>query len=292
MKPEATKAKEPKPATASRPAPWFKSLFNFRFFSDAMPKISPHAVIDPAAEIAEDVEVGPFCVIGPQVKIESGCRLLNNVTILGRTTIGKDNVFFPNSVIGAAPQDKKFKGETTELTIGNANVFREAVTIHVGTENGGGITRIGDNGLYMVNAHSVVIANNVMIAGHVNCENNVAIMGGVGIHHFVSLGENSYIGAYARIHHDVPPFCKVDGADQIRGLNKTGLRRAGYVESDMEALEDAYRKLFSRKRPMALVMAEFDTQNGLNPYVKQMIESLRRRSSGKHGRYLETLRAK
>jgi len=301
MKPEPTKTKEPKPAPAGRRAPWFLSLFTFRFFSDSMPKISPHAVIDPNAEIAEDVEVGPFCVIGPKVKIESGCRLLNNVTILGRTTIGKDNVFFPNSVIGAAPQDKKFKGETTELTIGNANVFREAVSIHVGTENGGGITRIGDNGLYMVNAHighdatignAVVIANNVMIAGHVSCENNVAIMGGVGVHHFVTLGENSYVGAYARIHHDVPPFCKVDGADQIRGLNKTGLRRAGYVEADMEALEAAYRKLFSRKRPMAVVMAEFDTQNGLNPYVKQMVESLRKRSIGKHGRYLETLRTR
>lgn len=301
MKPETTKTKEPKAALAGRRAPWFLSLFTFRFFSDEMPKISPHAVIDPSAEIAEDVEVGPFCVIGPQVKIGSGCRLLNNVTILGRTTIGKDNVFFPNSVIGAAPQDKKFKGETTELTIGNANVFREAVSIHVGTENGGGITRVGDNGLYMVNAHighdavignGVVIANNVMIAGHVNCENNVAIMGGVGVHHFVTLGENSYVGAYARIHHDVPPFCKVDGADQIRGLNKTGLRRAGYTDSDLEALEAAYRKLFSRKRPMAVVMAEFDTDNGLNPHVKQMIEFLRRRSIGRHGRYLETLRAK
>jgi len=165
-------AKEPKAPAGNRRAPWFLSLFTFRFFSDEMPKISPHAVIDPSAEIAEDVEVGPFCVIGPQVKIDTGCRLLNNVTILGRTTIGKDNVFFPNSVIGAAPQDKKFKGETTELTIGNANVFREAVTIHVGTEKGGGITRVGDNGLYMVNAHighdatignAVVLSNNVMI---------------------------------------------------------------------------------------------------------------------------------
>jgi UDP-N-acetylglucosamine acyltransferase len=294
-------AKEPKAPAGNRRAPWFLSLFTFRFFSDEMPKISPHAVIDPSAEIAEDVEVGPFCVIGPQVKIESGCRLLNNVTILGRTTIGKDNVFFPNSVIGAAPQDKKFKGETTELTIGNANVFREAVTIHVGTEKGGGITRVGDNGLYMVNAHighdatignAVVLSNNVMIAGHVVCENNVAIMGGVGIHHFVTIGEGAYVGAYSRIHYDIPPFCKVDGADMVRGLNKVGLRRAGYLESDIEALEDACRRLFSRKKPMALAMAEFDTMNGLNPYVKQMVEFLQRRSAGKNGRYLESFKNK
>ena len=299
MKQEPTKPKEGKAPSAGRRAPWFVSLFAFRFFSDEMPKISPHAVIDPKAEIADDVEVGPFCVIGPQVKIDSGCRLLNNVTILGRTTIGKDNVFFPNAVIGAAPQDKKFKGETTELVIGNANVFREAVTAHVGTEVAGGITRIGDNGLYMVNAHighdarmgnGVVLANNVMIAGHVVCENNVAIMGGVGIHHFVTVGESSYIGAYSRIHYDVPPFCKVDGADIVRGLNKVGLRRAGYTDGDIETLEAAYRKLFGRKKPMAVAMAEFDLQNGVHPQVKQMVEFLQRRSIGKYGRYLETLR--
>jgi UDP-N-acetylglucosamine acyltransferase len=292
--------KPPKPPATKR-APWFYSLFTFRFFSDSMPKISPQAVIDPSAELAEDVEVGPFCVIGPKVKIESGCRLLNNVTILGRTSIGKDNVFFPNAVIGAAPQDKKFKGETTELLIGNANVFREAVTIHVGTEKGGGITRVGDNGLYMVNAHvghdaqignNVVISNNAMIAGHVVCENNVAIMGGVGVHHYVTLGESAYIGGYSRIHYDVPPFCKIDGADQVRGLNKIGLRRSGYSEGDIEALDEAYRRLFGRRKPMAVAMAEFDMQNGINPYVKQMLEFLQRRSIGKNGRYLETLRTK
>lgn len=299
MNQELPKPKEAKAPAAGKRAPWFVSLFHFRFFSDEMPTISPHAVIDPKAEIAEGVEVGPFCVIGPDVKIESGCRLLNNVTILGRTTIGKDNVFFPNAVIGAAPQDKKFKGEQSELIIGNANVFREAVTIHVGTENGGGLTRVGDNGLFMVNAHighdvrignGALISNNVMIAGHVVCENNVAIMGGVGIHHFVTVGEGAYIAGYARVHCDVPPFCKVDGADVVRGLNKKGLERAGYSQTDIQALDAAYRQIFAKRKPMALAMAEFDLQNGINPYVKQVIEFLQRRSIGKHGRYLETLR--
>jgi UDP-N-acetylglucosamine acyltransferase len=301
MTKEPTKPKEAKAPAGGKRAPWFASLFAFRFFSDEMPKTSPHAVIDPKAEIAEDVEIGPFCVIGPQVRIESGCRLLNNVTILGRTTIGKDNVFFPNSVIGASPQDKKFKGETTELFIGNANVFREAVTVHVGTEVGGGITRIGDNGLYMVNAHighdaqmgnGVLVSNNVMIAGHVVCENNVALMGGVGIHHFVTVGESAFVGGYSRIHYDVPPFCKVDGADSVRGLNKVGLRRAAYSDDDIEALDEAYRKLFSKKKPMAVAIAEFNLQNGVHPGVKQMVEFLQRRAAGKNGRYLETLRTK
>lgn len=290
----------PKPPGPKR-SPWFASLFSFRFFSDEMPKISPHAIIDKSAEIAEDVEIGPFCVIGPEVKIESGCRLLNSVTILGRTSVGKDNVFFPNAVIGAAPQDKKFKGETTELHIGSANVFREAVSVHVGTEKGGGITRIGDNGLFMVNCHvghdaqigsNCVIANNVMLAGHVILRNNVAMMGGAAVHHFVTIGEHAYVAGFARIRHDVPPFCKVDGADQVRGLNTVGLRRAGFPTDDIDALSEAVRHLFSRKRPLAAAMAEYDTMNGLNPHVKLMIEFLRLRAQGKHGRYQETFRAK
>ena len=294
-KQEPIKVKEP------RRSAWFSSLFTFRFFSESMPKISPHAVIDPQAEITEDVEVGPFCVIGPEVKIDSGCRLLNNVTVLGRTTIGKDNVFFPNSVIGAAPQDKKYKGSNTLLEIGTGNVFREAVTVHVGTEKGGGITRIADNGLFMVNAHighdaqiasNVTFANNVMIAGHVVVEDYVTLAGGVGIHHYVTVGRYSFVAAYARIHHDVPPFCKVDGADQVRGLNIVGMRRAGFPEDDLQALDAAYRNLFSRKKPFSVAMAEYDTDNGINEHVKQMIEFLRRRDTGRHGRYLEASRAR
>ena len=252
-----------------------------------MPNISPHAVVDPSAQIGEDVEIGPFCFVGPQVKIDNGCRLLNSVTILGRTTIGEDNVFFPNSVIGAAPQDRKFRGGPTELTIGNANVFREAVTVHAGTEKGGGFTRIGDYGLYMVNAHighdcnvgsHVVVANNVVMSGNVSCHNNVAIMAGAGIFHFVTLAECCYTGAFSRIHRDVPPFLKVDGPDQIRGLNKMGLRRAHCVESDIDALESAYRILFTREYPLEVAIAELERHGSdLNQCVKQLIEFLRRR---------------
>ena len=295
MKNDPVKVKE------SKRSPWFHSLFTFRFFSDDQPKISPHAVIDKHAEIAEDVEVGPFCVIGAEVKINSGCRLLNNVTIVGNTTIEKDNVFFPNSVIGAAPQDKKFKGSQTRLEIGSRNVFREAVTVHVGTETGGGITRIGNDGLFMINSHvghdaqignHAVFGNNVMIAGHVICEDFVWLSAGAGIHHYVTLGRNSFAAGYARIHHDVPPFCKVDIAGRVRGLNKTGLLRTGFSPDDIAALEEASRNLFSKRKPIAVAMAEYDLMNGINPHVGQMIEFLRRRDMGKHGRHLESLRTK
>src|SRR3954470_13040646 len=224
-----------RPITRKRPA-WFSSLFTFRFFSEETPKISTQAVVDRNAEIADDVEIGPFCVIWPDVKIGPGCRLLNNVTILGHTTIGRDNVFFPNSVIGAPPQDLKSRGAPPRLEIGDGNTFREAVTVHVGTEKGGGVTRIGNANLLMINVHlghdvqlgsRCVISNNTMIAGHVVIEDNVNMMGLVGIHHFVTIGKFPYLGGAARIHHDVPPFVKVDGEDKIRSLNTTGLKRAG-----------------------------------------------------------------
>src|SRR5687767_7326978 len=291
-----------RPTPRKRPA-WFSSLFTFRFFSEETPKISTQAVVDKNAEIADDVEIGPFCVIGPDVKIGPGCRLLNSVTILGDTTVGRDNVFFPNTVIGGAPQDKKYKGARTKLTIGNGNVFREAVTVHLGTEKGGGLTTVGDNNLLMVNAHighdvrlgsNCVLANNVMLAGHVLCADHVAMMGGAGVHHFVTIGEYAYIGAYSRIHHDVPPYCKVDGPDLVRGLNTVGLRRSGYSESDIKGLDFIYRRLFiGRKKPFSVVMAEMESLNGeLSEHARYLLAFLRRRNTDRNGRYLESLRGK
>lgn len=266
-----------------------------------MAKISPQAVVDPKATLADDVEVGPFCVIGPDVSLGSGCRLLNHVTISGHTTIGDNNLFHPNSVIGGAPQDLKYRGAPTRLEIGSGNIFREAVTVHIGTEKGGGLTRLGNDNMLMVNVHlghdvqmgnNCILANNVMIAGHVIIGNGVAMMGGAGIHHFVTIGDYAYLGGCARVHHDVPPYCKVDGADTIRGLNSVGLRRAGFSETDIEALEQACRNLFYRERPLAVVMAEYDSSNGINPHVKRVLDFLRRRDTGRHGRYQEAMRAK
>ncbi len=292
----------PRPVLRKRPA-WFSSLFTFRFFSEETPKISPHAVVDKNAEIADDVEIGPFCVIGPDVKIGPGCRLLNSVTILGDTTIGRDNVFFPNTVIGVAPQDKKYKGARTKLTVGTGNVFREAASVHLGTEKGGGITTVGDNNLLMVNSHighdarlgsNCVLANNVMIAGHVLISDHVAMMGGAAVHHFCTIGEFAYVGAYSRIHHDVPPYCKIDGPDLVRGLNSVGLRRAGFSEEDIKALDRAYRRLFiGRKKPFAVAMAELESLNGdLSEHARYLLSFLRRRNTDRNGRYLESLRAK
>ncbi len=263
------------------------------------------AVVDPKAELAHDVEVGPFCLVGPNVKIGEGTKLLSHVVVGGHTKIGGGNIIHPHTVIGGTPQDLKYKNEPTGLEVGDNNVFREAVTIHIGTTygskiHGDGITRIGSNNLLMVNVHVAhdvqigsrcIIANNVMIAGHVVIGNNVLLNGAVGINQWVTIGDFVYAVGAARIHHDVPPFVKVSDQDQIRALNEVGLRRNGYSDDDISALDAAGRKLFfAREGPISVAMKDFDMMNGLNPNVKIMLEFLRRRDQGKYGRYLEGLR--
>ena len=264
--------------------------------------ISPHAIIDPKAQLAPDVEVGPFCIVGPDVTLGAGCKLVSHVSITGHVSAGANNVFHPGVIVGQPPQDRKYRGAPTRVEIGNNNIFREHTTVHIGTERGGGLTRVGDGNYLMINVHlghdaqlgsNCTFANNVMIAGHVIIGDFCNLMGGVGVHHFVSIGKCCFIGGYARIHHDAPPFCKIDGADEIRGLNIKGLRMAGYKDVDIDALEEAYKRLFDRKgkAPFAAALANFDTENGLNPHVKHMVDFLRLRDLGKHGRYLQGHRA-
>ncbi len=269
--------------------------------ADEHMKISPLADIHPDARVDEDAFVGPFCVVGPEVEIGSGTRLLSNVVLIGRVIVGRNNLMYPNVVIGAPPQDRGYRDELAEVRIGDNNIFREAATIHRGTPKGGGLTLIADNNYLMVNAHcghdtrmgsGCTLANNVMLAGHVHVGNNVVMGGGVGVHQFVTIGDFAFIGGYSRLHHDVPPFCKVDGADLVRGINSVGLARAGFSAEDIEALETACRRLFYHEKPFAAVMAEYIRETGLNRYVRYLIDYLRRRDTGRHGRYLESFRGK
>jgi UDP-N-acetylglucosamine acyltransferase len=266
----------------------------------AAPRISPLAIVDPRAVLGENVEIGPFCIVGPDVTLGTGNKLISHVVITGHTTIGRDNVFHPHSVMGGPPQDLKYKDEPTRLEIGDNNVFREASTVNVGTVKGGGVTRVGNNNLFMINAHTghdvqlgsrCILSNNVMVAGHVICGNNVVFLGGAGVHHFVSIGDFAFLAGYCRIHHDVPPFVKVSDDDVIRGVNVVGLRRGGFTPEDIDAIEAAARRLFyGRSKPFARALAEFDGSNGsggMNSYVQQMVDFLRRRDLGRHVRYLE-----
>lgn len=270
------------------------------------PTIHKLACVDPRAHIADGVEIGPFCVVGPDVTIGPGTKLLNSVTITGHTKVGANNIIFPNAVLGAIPQDKKFVGETTYLEIGDNNQIRENVTIHTGTGKGGGLTRVGSGNLIMVGCHlghdvfigdNCVLANNVLLAGHVHLGNHVILSGAAGIHHFVTVGDYAYTSGMIKITHDVPPFVKVDDDDRIRAVNSLGLRRNGFRDEDINAIEDVVWKLFLDKdrKPMNTILKQIRSGEfpalSANAHVMRVVEFLERRNQGKHGRYLESLRA-
>ena len=267
------------------------------------PRVHPLALVDPKATIGDDCEIGPFCVVGPHVVMGPGNRLDAHVVITGHTTIGADNQFFPNAVIGAVPQDKKCRGEDTRLIVGDRNAIREAVTMHTGTIDGGGVTRVGSDNLLMVNCHvghdcqigdHCILGNNVMMAGHTVIEDRVNLSGGVGTNHYVTVGRFAFAAAMSRIHHDVPPFMKVSD-DDVRDVNAVGLQRAGMPAADTVAIEAAARQLFFAKRnkkPFATVLAAFEADPATHPRVLELVAFLRRRDNGKSGRYLESLRGK
>ncbi len=261
--------------------------------------IGQNCYIDAKAELADDIIVGPNCYIGPDVIIDSGCKLHNNVTIVGKTRIGKNNEFYQNSVIGTAPQDLKFKGGETELIIGVGNIFRENVTVHRGTELGGGKTIIGDGNLFMAGVHiahdchitqGVIIANNALIAGHVKLEESTVIGGGAGIHHFVTVGRNAMVGGLTRVVKDVPPFMICEGNPaSVRGVNVIGLSRNGFTEQEIDNIKRAYRMMFKGKA-LELALKEIRNSGETDVNVIYLVEFMERRMKGKHGRYLETIR--
>ena len=268
------------------------------------PRIHPLAVVDPKACIGDDCEIGPFCVVGPHVVMGPGNKLDPHVVITGHTTIGADNTFFANAVIGAIPQDKKYRGEDTQLVIGDRNSIREAVTIHAGTAGGGGFTRVGNDNLLMVNCHvghdcqvgsNCIFGNNVMLAGHAVIQDRVNLSGASAINQYVTVGPFAYVAGLGRIHHDVPPFMKVSDDDKIRDVNAEGLRRGGVPAQEIDEIEKAARQLFfarKNKRPFAAVLSAYEADPATHPRVQELVAFLRRRDAGKSGRYRESLRAK
>ena len=261
-----------------------------------MATISPLSVVDPKAELAEDVEVGPFCLIGPHVRIGAGCKLVSHVVVQGHTTLGKGNVLHPTAAVGGPPQDRRYRGSATRLEIGDGNIIREGVTIHTGTDKGGGITRVGSHNYLMGYTHighdiqfgnHSLMANGAMLGGHVICGDYVNIMAGAGVNQWVTIGEHTFIGAFAQIHMDVPPFCRVDGEDRVRAINSIGLMRAGIERSHVNALDQAYRQIFRRRGQTSAALAQFDTMNGVNEYVKRLVEFLRLRGASRNGRAQE-----
>ncbi len=220
-----------------------------------MVAIHPSAVVDPGATIGTDVQVGPFCVVGPEVTLGDGVVLHSHVVVEGRTTIGDRTQIFPFSSIGHRPQDLKFGGEPSRLEIGSGNMIREHVTMNPGTEGGGMLTKVGDNGLFMVGAHvahdcligdNVIMVNNATLGGHVIIE-DFAIIGGLSaVHQFVRIGKHAMIGGMTGVENDVIPFGTVMGErGRLSGLNLVGMKRRNFDREQINALRKAYRLLFA-----------------------------------------------
>ena len=221
--------------------------------SGRSPGIHPSAVIDPEAVLGRDVRVGPFCVVGPQVVLGDRVELKSHVVVTGDTAVGDDTVIFPFSVIGEIPQDLKFRGEATRLRIGARNRIREHVTMNCGTEGGGGVTVVGDDGLFMAGCHiahdarignRVIVVNNAAVAGHCVLEDDVIVGGLSGIHQHVRVGRGAIIGAVTMVTNDVIPYGLVQAPrGRLDGLNLVGLKRRGVKRSDITALRAAFQML-------------------------------------------------
>jgi UDP-N-acetylglucosamine acyltransferase len=222
-----------------------------------MTRVHPTAIVDSRADLDSEVEVGPYCVIGAGVKVGKGTKVHSHVTIQGRTTLGESNAIFSFATIGSIPQDLKYKGEPSELNIGNRNTIREYVSLNPGTTGGGMVTRVGDQNLLMMYCHIAhdcsvgsrnVIANGATLGGHVIIEDFVIVGGLVGIHQFVRIGTSAILGAGSMVSKDVPPYCNATGdRARLRGLNLEGLKRRGFDQAVIETIRKAYRIAFNSK---------------------------------------------
>lgn len=263
--------------------------------------IAENAMIDPSAEIDSDVEIGPFCVVGPEVVIGRGTKLLNNVTLMGRVTIGQHNQLYPGVVIGGEPQDLSYRGEPTEVVIGDYNVLRESVTVNRGTMKEEGITSIGDRCFLMAGCHvahdcrlgdRIVMANATLLGGHVHVHDDATISGGVAVHHFTTVGSFSFVSGLSRVLHDVPPFMLVEGTPtRPRCVNVVALKRNDFPEDIIKALSEAFRLLYRAKVGLDHARELLRGNGLLVPTVNHLLTFVQNQHEGRHGRGRERRRA-
>ncbi|SDG90875.1 acyl-ACP--UDP-N-acetylglucosamine O-acyltransferase [Roseospirillum parvum] len=254
-----------------------------------MPDIHATALVDPAAELAPDVTVGPYCVVGPEVRLAAGVRLMSHVVVEGRTSIGPGCHVYPFASIGHAPQDLKYRGEDSRLEIGAHTTIREHVTINPGTEGGGMLTRVGDHCLLMVGAHvahdcqvadHVILVNNATLAGHVEV-GEFAIVGGLSaVHQFVRIGKHAMIGGMSGVENDVIPYGSVTGnRARLSGLNIVGLKRRGFSRDDIHTLRAAYRMLFAQEGTLAERLEDVAKMFADHTAVRDIVDFIRVDSS-------------
>ena len=238
------------------------------------------AIISETSKIEDNVEIGPYSIIGPNVRIASNTKIHSNVNIVGNTAIGSGNEIFPFASIGTPPQDLKYKGEKNSLTIGNNNKFREYVNINPGTGQGGGITKIGNNNLLMVYCHvahdcnlanNIVLANNVQVGGHVIIQNNAIIGGSCAIHQFSRIGESAMVGGMTGVLSDVIPFgLSLGNRNNLAGLNLIGLRRSNISNENIKIMQKAYQIIFKSENYRSNI-DNLDSAIKNNQYVDKII---------------------
>ncbi len=253
--------------------------------------IHPTAIVDARARVADSADIGPYCVVGPEVEIGARTRLMANIFLEGPTWIGEDNVFFPYSTVGVASQDLKYKGERAETRIGDRNRIREFVTIHRGTQGGGLVTSIGSDNLIMVQAHvahdvrigdHVILGNSVGVAGHVVIEDWVDISPFSGIHQFCRIGRHAFIGPYSVIKQDVLPYSLTSHKPEsaVFGANAIGLERRGFDKGTVEALQTAFRLLTRAGLNTSQAIDRISAEVPALPEIEELIAFIRASERG------------
>lgn len=262
--------------------------------------IHPTAVVSDQAELADEVQIGPHCYIGPHVRIGRGTRVGPQVVIDGHTTLGEENNIHGLASLGGAPQDLSYRGEDTRLEIGDRNTVREFVTINRGTIKGGGITKIADDCLLMACCHiahdceissGVILANNVLLAGHVFVGERANVSGSSAAQHFVTIGAYAYVGGLTRMAQDVPPYMILEGhPSKVRGANQIGMRRGGIDEEEIEAVRDAYKAIWRGEGLRREIFAKLEARYPDSPAVSHLLSALKDSEQGGKGRYRESKR--
>ena len=253
-----------------------------------MPDIHPTAVVDGGARIGANVTVGPYSIVGTGVELAEGVTVMSHVVVNGRTSIGANTKVYPFASVGLAPQDLKYKGEPSRLEIGCNNIIREHVTMHGGTEGGGMVTRVGNNGLFMVACHvahdcrigdHVVMVNNATLGGHVMV-GDWAILGGLAaVHQYVRIGRHAMVGGLSGVENDVIPYGSVTGnRARLQGLNIIGLKRRGISRDDIHTLRNADRLLFAQEGTLAERLEDVADLFHDNRAVMEIIDFIRTES--------------
>jgi UDP-N-acetylglucosamine acyltransferase len=259
-----------------------------------MATIDPTARVDPRAEVADDVAIGPFCVVGPGVRIGRGTRLLGHVHLSGATTLGESNTVGPFVAIGGDPQDSSYRGSPTRVEVGDRNVIREGVTIHLAGEKEGGVTRIGSHNVLMINSHvahdcrigdRITLGTGSMLAGHVHIEPHAAISDGVAVLQYVTIGGYSYAETRAKVGQDLPPFMRAAGNPaEVRRVRAGALGRLGLDRAEILAIREAYRLIYRAKVGLNRAAELLRAHDRPSPAVRRLLDFLEAKQRGKQGR--------